>query len=207
MSGNPLRGKGCFTVIVGIVLLVASVSAFATGTINGSIHHNTFGGSGGSAALDVVNKNNNVNKNLNANANLNSLSNTVNAGGNGGVKVPHQAPSFGIGTMFPTAPCQGTKGGGFSVPWGGAALSGSHTLRECEIRETIRTVIHMNGAGIDTGDTAARLLCMTENAKDLPFCNPFVAAVQAKIKMYEANATPVPEVRRAKLEDLFPWNW
>ena len=178
-------------------LLFYSTSVLATGTINGSIHHNTFGGGGGSAALDVVNKNNNVNKNLNGNKNTNTLI----GGSPGGLKVPHQAPSFGIGTMFPTAPCQGTKGGGFSVPWGGAALSGSHTLRECEIRETIRTTIHMNGAGINTGDIARELLCKTQEARDTSFCSPYRAAEQAKRK--EAAAA-VPK-REAKLEDLFNW--
>jgi hypothetical protein len=122
----------------------------------------------GSRALDVVNKNNNITK-----SSSRAVSGSKSVLNQGGVDVPHQAPSFGIGTMFPTAPCQGTKGGGFSVPWGGAALSGSHTLRECEIRETIRTTIHMNGAGIDTGDIATELLCKTQEAKDTKFCEPY----------------------------------
>lgn len=155
------------------IALLMSTTVFATGRDHGS------------QALDVVNKNNAT---AGAKAGSRSSSGANSILETGGVKVPHQAPSFGIGTMFPTAPCQGTKGGGFSVPWGGAALSGSHTLKECELRETIRTVIHMQDAGVNVGDSARELLCMTEHGKKLTIC---------------PKEEVVEEERKVKIEDWF----
>ena len=138
-----------------VIALLMSSSVFA-----GNKDH-------GSQALDVVNTNNAT---AGAVSGSKSSSNAENVLSQGGVNVPHQAPSFGVGTMFPTAPCQGTKGGGFSVPWGGAALSGSHTLQQCELRETIRTDIHMKDAGMNVGYSATELLCMTTHGKKLQLC-------------------------------------
>ena len=170
--------------IILLAALFVSTSAFAT-----KDH--------GSQALEVVNKNNNTavsgSKSSSKSGSTSGAENVLNQGG---VKVPHQAPSFGIGTMFPTAPCQGTKGGGFSVPWGGAALSGSHTLKECELRETIRTVIHMQDAGVEVGNTAKELLCMTEHGSKTTLCG-------AKKEVKEETTI----VNDAKFEDMLPWNW
>ena len=87
-----------------------------------------------------------------------------------GNKNPNQAPSFGFGAMFPTAPCQATLGAGFSFMFGGGAAAGSRTLEQCEIRETIRTVIHMRNAGIQVGDSEKQLLCMTEHGAKISAC-------------------------------------
>lgn len=79
---------------------------------------------------------------------------------------PHQAPSVMMGSLFPTAPCQGTANGFLSAfIFGGLGGGTSFTLSQCEIREEARMAY-----SIGQPDMAKAIICMAKYAKKTPQC-------------------------------------
>lgn len=128
-------------------------------------------------------------------------------GGGGSVfgsKFPHQAPSFGLASMFPTAVCQGTLAGGFSFLLGGGAAAGTVTIQECMKIETIRVGVYMMQHAVTSDHILAmqkantEVYCKLEHAKDTSIC--------PKIPQEDTVATD-SENKPAKLGDMLPpWN-
>lgn len=79
---------------------------------------------------------------------------------------PHQAPAVMQGSLFPTAPCQGTANGFLSAfVFGGIGGGSSFTLSNCEIREEARVAY-----GIGQSEIAKKILCMGKYASKTPEC-------------------------------------
>jgi len=77
-----------------------------------------------------------------------------------------QSPSVFLTAPHPTAVCQGSLGF-FATFIGGLGFSTSHTLEECEKRETARVAF-----GIDQPAIAKQVLCMTKFASQTTECKP-----------------------------------
>jgi hypothetical protein len=173
-----------------VAATIAGMALSMNSQASGSIHHNNVL-IGGGASSSAVSRATNI-------QGQKQQTNVTGMGSNFVSTTKHQAPSFGFGAMFPTAPCQATLGAGFSFLLGGGAAAGSRTLEQCELRETIRTTIHMNQYGIDTGDAAIELLCMTEHGAKTTLC-------KARAPEEATVTEPQPEEKQVSLD--WPWNW
>ena len=149
--------------IILAVILLSSTTVFASG----------YGRFGGSASNAVARAQQNQHQGQIQGQKQDARGGNAVIGGN---KVPNQAPSFGFGAMFPTAPCQATLGAGFSFMFGGGAAAGSRTLAECEKRETIRSGVDMI-RNAPTPEYAAEqatanreVFCMTEYGGKTGMC-------------------------------------
>ena len=77
-----------------------------------------------------------------------------------------QAPAVFMNAPMPTSPCQATAGGFLSMfIFGGAGVSGSYTLEQCEIREEARSLV-----GMGRSDLALKVMCMAKYSSRLQEC-------------------------------------
>jgi hypothetical protein len=84
----------------------------------------------------------------------------------GGGTHERNAPAVFMGSLFPTAPCQGTANGFLSAfVFGGVGGGMSFTLEQCEIREEARVAY-----GIGQPEIAKEILCMAKYASQTKFC-------------------------------------
>jgi hypothetical protein len=138
------------------------------------------------------------------------------AGGSGGGASINQrrfaamayAPS--VGATIPCALSMNAAGSGLSF---GFSAGFTYKDKECNIREGLRTIASLAAIGVIPVDVAESMsmdgLCTLVAVETSRECVKHLAMRETEDNAsgVPPQASEVPPVRRAKFEDLMPWNW
>lgn len=89
----------------------------------------------------------------------------VATGGGVNIDMPAGVAAFGLGSMYPSAPCMGTSQLGGGNPFFNIGVGTSWESTECQIRETARSF-----SGMGKTEDAIAVLCASSYAAVAPSC-------------------------------------